>query len=127
MMKLPSFAAAFFGGFVLTSSAFAQSSVILMPNPLGPSTSDTAVTVTSTHAAAVPAGRYGFVEFSSQDPAATIRCKWGGTSVAADTAGQRTFLPYSGYIWDATDPPPANQVLDCISSTSSAVATVRFY
>jgi hypothetical protein len=111
----------------LPLSAYAQSSVILMPNPLGKSNSDASATITSAHATVVPAGQYGFVEFSNQDPAAVIRCKWGGTSVAADTAGQRTFLPYSGYIWDATDPPPANQVLDCISSTSSAPATIRYY
>ncbi len=108
-------------------SAYAQNQSVLVPNTLSRANPDTGVTITSTSAAVVPAGTYGFVELANQDQAAFVYCKWGGTPVAAATLGQRTFPPLSGYIWDALDPAPANLALNCISAVSSSPATVRAY
>jgi hypothetical protein len=107
--------------------AWAQSTTILVPNPLGRSNPDTAVTITSTHAVVVPAGTYGYVEISSQDQGNFFYCVWGGTAVAAATAGQRSFPPLSGYVWDAGNPAPSGKALDCISSVASSPVTVRYY
>ena len=107
--------------------AWAQSGVILMPNPLGHSTAPAAATITSTHGAVTPAGTYGFAEIENQSGSAFVYCIWGGASVAAATAGQYTIPPLGGYVWDSLNPPPANQALDCISSVASSPATVRVY
>jgi hypothetical protein len=112
---------------LLPSAALAQSTTILVPNPLARSNPDAAVTITSTHAVVVPAGTYGFVEISSQDQGNFFYCVWGGTSVAAATAGQRSFPPLSGYVWDASNPAPSGKALDCISSAASSPVTVRYY
>src|SRR5271166_6581469 len=112
---------------MLPAAAWAQSGVILMPNPLGHSTSPAAATITSTHGAVIPAGTYGFGEIENQSGSAFVYCIWGGASVAAATAGQYTIPPLGGYVWDSLNPPPANQALDCISSAASSPATVRVY
>jgi len=107
----------------LARPAFAQSHVILVPN--SPTNAPTAVTMTSSDATVVAAAIWGFIEVENQSTTATVYCNWGSAATASATAGQYTMPPLGGYIWGATNPPPLNKALHCISSTASSPATVR--
>jgi hypothetical protein len=112
---------------VYAISAYGQTAVQVVPPTSSVVSADQAKTVTNSSAALLAAGTYAFVKVLNQSTSDTIRCRWGATAIAADTAGQYTILPYSGYIWDASDPPPLNQALNCISSGASTAATVRAF
>jgi hypothetical protein len=88
------------------------------------------VTITSTHGSVIPANPtlpYKLAEIFNQSQTDFAYCSWGGTSVAAATAGQYSLAPLSGYIWDQADPAPAGQILDCVCAAASCPATARAF
>jgi hypothetical protein len=113
---------------IYTISAQAQSPVQLVPPTASVPSQDTPKTITNISSIVLPTGNYSFAKIMNQSSTDTIRCRWGTSSaVSSDTAGQYTILSYSGYIWDASDPPPLNQSLSCISTGASTPATVKAY
>lgn len=97
------------------------------PGAAGAATGYSSATVGTSSAAVIAAGTYHGASVFNQSTTATVYCNWGSAAVASATAGQQTFAPLSGYVWDYSDPPVNNSSLNCISSAASTPVTYRAF
>lgn len=120
--------AAFLCWLLAASVAAAQAPVVPVGGANSKNTLDQGTTVGTTSTQIIAAGFYTNAKFLNESTTNFVDCKWGGTPTAGAANGQYRFAPgNSGWIWDAGDPPPINQPLNCISETSTSPSLWRAY